>query len=130
MFKKTIRGRLDFNNVAATPNEKNEFYFAYTDNRILDEAINPETKFHHDGIVFNSSPFVTMVSNGRQDAIAFIDALKEAVKSESAKVLGLYGNFEIILETGYLPIIFKIEVKDEQVIYQEVEYVWTEPAVA
>lgn len=124
MNRKLIQGTLIPSNTEAAASNavRTQLYRILRENE-LRQIVLWDTKWEEKGIEFKrSSP----VHTGRKDAIKFINALANVMKSEPAIELNLSGHITIVLETGEEPIVIRVTVKEGKVSYQEAGYVWPE----
>ena len=124
MNRKLIQGTLIPSNreAAVSTAIRNKLYRVLRENE-LRQIVRWDTKWEENGIEFKrSSP----VHTGRKDAIKFINALDNVMKSDPAIALNLSGRITVVLETGEEPIVIRVTVKEGSVSYQEAEYIWPE----
>jgi hypothetical protein len=148
MLRKIIRGEFHVSNSKIEPKTEEYYwklhriYHALATNKHLRAVINYDREWYGADSVWSQKGFKPLDSgmkfnspspawNDRQGFLNFVNALKELMETEEAVTLGLSGSLEITMETAKFPLIFRVEVKDGKVSYQEAEYVvWGEEVVA
>lgn len=133
-----IRGTIVSNDEAASVNwDREALCAAFIDNG-LQEFILHDSEWGVGGISFNSSSPVRGKSNrhggiGKHAAAKvgrkFIDALSRVMQTEVAKELQISGYFDMSIDSGIEMVVFKVDIEDGEVSYQQAELVWSEKII-
>lgn len=97
-------------------------------NRLIATLLNPnESMAKWDKGTIDCDTHTETNGGGRPAAMDFITRLYNVVTAPGIKELGLQGEFMLTVEGAKEPVVFKVEVKDNNVFYQQAELTFADP---
>ena len=123
--RKHVKGSLFAANkeAAANPFSQLRLYYAFREMGLGELVDSEGDTWSGNHITFETS---SPTSGTREEALEFIENLNTVINSDGAKELELHGRFSLVLEAREEPLVFRVEVKNGKVSYQQAEYNWPE----
>lgn len=120
-----VRGKLTANNSKAVSDFQCQYnlYRVFAENQMR-RFVYMDSRWDDNCIMFDHK---TNLGGTHEGGLEFIRTLSAILKSNEAAKFGFTGSFTVVIQTFEEPIVFRINVENQNITYQELTASWTEP---